>query len=47
VKTTQRYAHLAHDTLIDACNSVVNSLGEAFGPVVPVAQQAVPVLQVA
>jgi len=30
VKTTQRYAHLAQETLIDACNSVVNSLGEAF-----------------
>ncbi len=32
VKTTQRYAHLAQETLIDACNSVVNSLGDAFGP---------------
>ncbi len=32
VKTTQRYAHLSQDTLIDACNSVVNSLGDTFGP---------------
>ena len=42
VKTTQRYAHLAQETLVDACNSVVNSLGDAFGPVA-VTQQAVPV----
>ena len=33
VKTTQRYNHLAQETLVDACNSVVNSLGDAFGPV--------------
>lgn len=41
VKTTQRYAHLAQETLVDACNSVVNSLGNAFGPV-GVTQHAVP-----
>lgn len=38
VKTTQRYAHLAQETLVDACNSVVNSLGNAFGPAVVTAQ---------
>lgn len=32
LKTTQRYAHLSHDTLIDAANSAVNSLGEVFAP---------------
>jgi integrase len=46
VKTTQRYAHLAQETLVDACNSVVNSLGDAFGPV-GMTQQAVPMLPVA
>jgi len=30
VRTTQRYAHLSQDTLIDACNAVVNSLGDAL-----------------
>lgn len=40
VRTTQRYAHLSQDTLIDACNSVVNSLGEAFGSAAGVGQAA-------
>jgi hypothetical protein len=31
VKTTQRYAHLAQETLLDACNSVVEILGPEFG----------------
>jgi integrase len=30
VKTTQRYAHLAHDTLIDASNAATTSLGDVF-----------------
>ena len=32
VKTTQRYAHLSQETLIDAANAAVNSLGNAFLP---------------
>jgi len=32
VKTTQRYAHLAQGTLIDAANSAMNALGGAFLP---------------
>ena len=43
VKTTQRYAHLSQDTLVDACNSVMNSLGDALGPMA-MTQQAVPML---
>jgi len=35
IKTTQRYAHLSHDTLLDATNSVTSTLGEMFKPVVP------------
>lgn len=31
VKTTQRYAHLAHETLLDACNSVADSLADSLG----------------
>lgn len=30
VKTTQRYAHLAQETLLDACDAVVDSLGAGF-----------------
>lgn len=32
VRTTQRYAHLAQETLLDAANSAVDSLGVAFMP---------------
>ncbi|TFW02466.1 site-specific integrase [Oxalobacteraceae bacterium OM1] len=32
VKTTQRYSHLAHETLVDAANAAVNSLGAVFAP---------------
>jgi integrase len=35
IKTTQRYAHLSHDTLLDATNSVTSTLGEMFKPVLP------------
>jgi integrase len=34
VKTTQRYAHLSHDTLLDATNSVNTALGGMFMPMV-------------
>ena len=34
VKTTQRYAHLSHDTLLDATNSVNTVLGGMFVPMV-------------
>ena len=34
IKTTQRYAHLNHDTLLDATNSVNTALGEMFVPMV-------------
>jgi integrase len=34
IKTTQRYAHLAQETLIDAANTVTPSLGDAFTPMV-------------
>ena len=30
IKTTQRYAHLAHDTLIDASNAASATLGDVF-----------------
>jgi integrase len=30
VKTTQRYAHLSQDTLIDAANSAMNAMGSMF-----------------
>lgn len=33
IKTTQRYAHLSHDTLLDATNSVTTALGGMFAPV--------------
>jgi integrase len=32
VKTTQRYAHLSHDTLLDATNSINTTLGGMFMP---------------
>jgi len=32
VKTTQRYAHLSKDTLLDASNAAVSALGSAFSP---------------
>ncbi len=32
MRTTQRYAHLSQETLIDAANAAVDSLGDAFGP---------------
>ena len=37
VKTTQRYAHLSQDTLIDAANAAMNVMGNAFAsvPVLP------------
>jgi integrase len=34
VKTTQRYAHLSHDTLLDATNSISTALGGMFMPMV-------------
>jgi integrase len=34
VKTTQRYAHLSNDTLLDATNSVNTALGGMFMPMV-------------
>jgi len=34
IKTTQRYAHLSHDTLLDATNSVNTTLGGMFMPMV-------------
>jgi len=34
IKTTQRYAHLSHDTLLDATNSVNSALGGMFVPMV-------------
>jgi len=36
IKTTQRYAHLSHDTLLDATNSVNLAVGGMFMPRVPV-----------
>ena len=41
IKTTQRYAHLSHDTLLDATNSVNTTLAGMFVPMVsasPVSQ---------
>lgn len=32
VKTTQRYSHLAQETLLDAVNVAVDALGSAFSP---------------
>lgn len=36
VKTTQRYAHLAQETLLDATNAVAGILGDAMPVVKPV-----------
>jgi integrase len=33
IRTTQRYAHLSQETLIDAANAAVDALGMAFAPV--------------
>ena len=38
IKTTQRYAHLSHDTLLDATNSVNTALGGMFAPMVAMAK---------
>jgi integrase len=40
VKTTQRYAHLSHDTLLDATNSVNTALGGMFMPMVSASPSA-------
>ena len=32
VKTTQRYAHLSHDTLLDASNAAARAVGNIFLP---------------
>ncbi len=40
VKTTQRYAHLSHDTLLDATNSVNTALGGMFMPMVSASNAA-------
>ena len=40
VKTTQRYAHLSHDTLLAATNSVNTALGGMFMPMVSVSPAA-------
>jgi hypothetical protein len=32
VKTTMRYAHLSHDTLLDAANAATLSVGAAMSP---------------
>jgi integrase len=37
IKTTQRYAHLSHDTLLDATNSVNTALGGMFVPIASIA----------
>jgi integrase len=42
VKTTQRYAHLSHDTLLDATNSVNTTLGGMFVPPVSASPAALP-----
>ena len=35
IKTTQRYAHLSHDTLLDATNSVTSALSAMLMPAAP------------
>ena len=40
IKTTQRYAHLSHDTLLDATNSVNTALGGMFMPMVSTSNAA-------
>jgi integrase len=42
VKTTQRYAHLSHDTLLDATNSVNTTLAGMFVPMVSASPAALP-----
>lgn len=37
IKTTQRYAHLSHDTLLDATNAASRAVGSALMPTVSVA----------
>ncbi len=32
IRTTQRYAHLSQETLLDAANAAVDALGAAFAP---------------
>lgn len=32
VRTTQRYAHLSQETLLEAANTAMNALGDAFAP---------------
>lgn len=39
IKTTQRYAHLSHDTLLDATNSVNTTLAGMFVPMAQVQHQ--------
>jgi len=34
VKTTQRYAHLSQDTLLDAANAATRAVGSVMSPVV-------------
>lgn len=43
VRTTQRYAHLAQETLLDAANTAVEALGNAFSPKVAVIAPQQPV----
>lgn len=43
VRTTQRYAHLAQETLLDAANTAVEALGNAFSPKVAAIAPAQPV----
>jgi integrase len=46
IKTTQRYAHLSHDTLLDASNAVTRAVGEIFMPA-PSSPQGARLLSVA
>ena len=46
IKTTQRYAHLSHDTLLDATNSVTLALGGMFMSM-PTRIGDVPLVQIA
>ncbi len=40
VKTTQRYAHLSQDTLLDASNAATRAVGHLFMPLAPVTPSA-------
>nr|WP_297478023.1 site-specific integrase [Ferrovum sp.] len=42
VKTTQRYAHLSQDTLIDAANAAMNAMGNMLGPTLTTQTPALP-----